>query len=80
MCFKYVEKIHFCSSQKKYYNIDERNLFLMEGDTPDQVSGTSDNPGYCWVFNTRQGMKNHMRLQNSVQELEYQLTVNDDTP
>jgi len=78
MCLKYVEKIHFCSSEKKYFNIDERNLFYIVGDTPDQVSGTSDNPGRCWVFNTKKGMKNQMILKNSVKKLEYWKKVFDD--
>ena len=78
MCLKYVEKIHFCSSEKKYFNIDERNLFYIVGDTPDQVSGTSDNPGRCWVFNTKKEMKNQMIFKNSVQKLEYWKKVFDD--
>ena len=69
MCFKYVEKIHFCSSQNKYFNIDERNLFLMEGDTPDQVSGTSDNPGKCWVFQTKKEMRNNMKFRQFIKTL-----------
>jgi len=78
MCLKYVEKIHFCSSQKKYFNIDERNLFYIEGETPDQVSGTSDNPGKCLVFNTKREMKNHMIFENSVKKLEFWPKVFDD--
>ena len=57
MCMKYVEKIHYCSLEKKYFNIDEKNMFFIEGDTPDQVSGTSDNPGRCSVFKTKYDMK-----------------------
>ena len=78
MCLKYVEKIHFCSSQKKYFNIDERNLFYIEGETPDQVSGTSDNPGKCLVFNTKREMKNQMIFKNSVKKLEFWPKVFDD--
>jgi len=78
MCLKYVEKIHFCSSQKKYFNIDERNLFYIEGETPDQVSGTSDNPGKCLVFNTKREMKNQMIFQNSPKKLEFWPKVFDD--
>ena len=60
MCLKYVEKIHFCSELDKYLNIDERNLFFIEGDTPDQVTGVSDKTGKCSVFQTKNEMKNGM--------------------
>jgi len=78
MCMHYVEKIHYCSLEKKYFNIDEKNLFFIEGDTPDQVSGTSDNHGGCSVFKTRYGMKNAMVNRQKVQKLEYVINVFDD--
>jgi len=78
MCMHYVEKIHYCSLEKKYFNIDEKNLFFIEGDTPDQVSGTSDNHGGCSVFKTRYGMKNAMVNRQKVQKLEYWIKVFDD--
>merc|ERR1719268_637783 len=78
MCMHYVEKIHYCSLEKKYFNIDEKNLFFIEGDTPDQLSGTSDNHGGCSVFKTRYGMKNAMVNRQKVQKLEYWKEVFDD--
>ena len=35
-------------------------MFFIEGDTPDQVTGTSDNTGNCSVFQTKNAMKNAM--------------------
>jgi len=78
MCMKYVEKIHYCSPERMYFNIDEKNLFFIEGDTPDQVSGTSDKPGKCSVFRTRQGMKDAMMERQWLQTLQMWSSVFDD--
>jgi len=69
MCMKYVEKIHYCSLAKKYFNIDVKNFFFIEGDTPDLVSGTSDNHGRCSVFKTKFDMNNAMMNRQKVQTL-----------
>lgn len=78
MCMKYVEKIHYCSPENKYFNIDEKNLFFIEGDTPDQVSGTSDNPGECSVFQTRKAMKDAMMTRKWMQTFQFWSNVFDD--
>merc|ERR1719427_1578 len=78
MCMKYVEKIHYCSPERMYFNIDEKNLFFIEGDTPDQVSGTSNKPGKCSVFRTRQGMKDAMMERQWLQTLQMWSRVFDD--
>ena len=69
ICMKYVEKIHYCSLAKKYFNIDVKNFFFIEGDTPDLVSGTSDNHGRCSVFKTKFDMNNALMNRQKVQTL-----------
>jgi len=66
MCLKYVEKIHYCERIKMYINIDDKNLILLWGSSPDQVTGISGTKN-CTVFERRKDMKNHLiSLRNQV--------------
>ena len=33
LCLAYKEKIHYCTNLKKYVNLDDKNLIMIEGDT-----------------------------------------------
>ena len=43
MCKLYKQKIHFCDTMQKYYNLDYQNLLMIHGNKPEQVEGLKEN-------------------------------------
>ena len=63
MCRYHKAKIHFCSAVKKYVNIADRNLVLVEGNTHSSVEGYEElrfGKFRTKTFETRQEMKQWM--------------------
>ena len=64
ICKYYKEKIHYCSALGKYVNLDDRNLFFVEGDTQNSVEGFEElrvGKFQTWMFETRFEMKQGLR-------------------
>ena len=60
LCLAYKEKIHYCANLRKYVNIDDKNLILLEGVNADEVEGIFSNTGKCTVFETRKEMRTYL--------------------
>ena len=64
ICKYYKEKIHYCSALEKYVNLDDRNLFFVEGDTQNSVEGFEElrvGKSQIWMFGTRLKMKEGLK-------------------
>jgi len=64
ICKYYKAKIHYCSALGKYVNLDDRNLFFVEGDTQNSVEGFEElrvGKSQTWMFGTRSKMKEGLR-------------------
>jgi len=68
LCLAYKEKIHYCANLRKYVNIDDKNLILLEGVNADEVAGIFSNTGKCTMFETRKEMRTYLYRRNRINE------------